>query len=107
MLIFVGAMVPVHPDLSVDHLDTVVHLGEYLLFAWLLVQAVRMHRLREREYLTLAWIYATSYGWLIELLQMLVPWRSADLLDALTNALGAAVGVWVGQRFPRKTDVSP
>jgi len=118
-LIFVASMVPVDPRVSVGHLDKVVHLCEYLLFAWLLVQAIRTSRVPrdmrsmsgtespkslrdfwgpEREYLLWAWIYATSYGLLIELLQGLVPWRSADLADALANALGAALGVWVGQR---------
>ena len=93
-----------------DHLDKVVHACEYLLLAWLLVQAlpptplvggqaIRLHGLRARESLWLAWMFAASYGLLIEALQALVPWRSADLLDALMNALGAAAGVWLGRRI--------
>ena len=131
-LIFVASMVPVDPRVSVGHLDKVVHLCEYLLFAWLLVQAIRTSRmprdmrsmsgtespksLRDfwgperapapkslvwgREHLLWAWMYATSYGLLIELLQGMVPWRSADLTDAIANTLGAALGVWVGSRVP-------
>ena len=82
---------------SVGHLDKVAHLCEYLLFAWLLVQAISANRLTEREYLWLAWIYATSYGLVIEVIQGLIPWRSADLGDAAANAVGAALGVWVGR----------
>ena len=88
--------------MPVNHLDKVVHLCEYLLFAWLLVQAIRATQLREREYVWMAWILATSYGWLIELIQMMLPWRSADLADAVSNAVGAAIGVWIGQRIPRR-----
>lgn len=93
---------PVDVDVSVPHLDKAVHLCEYLVFAWILVQAVRASRMPEREYLLWAWIYATGYGLLMEVLQMLVPWRSADWKDALANALGAAIGVWVGERIPRR-----
>jgi VanZ family protein len=45
-------------------------------------------------------MYATSYGLLIELLQGMVPWRSADLTDAIANTVGAALGVWIGNRVP-------
>ena len=92
---------PIDVEPSVGRLDKVAHLCEYSLFAWLLVQAIRANRLVEREYLWLAWIYATSYGLVIELIQGLIPWRSADVMDAAANALGAAIGVWVGKRLPK------
>ena len=99
-LILAVSVVPVPVDLSVGQLDKVAHVCEYLLFAWLLVQAVRLGQLQEREYLLFAWLYATSYGALIEIIQGLLPWRSADWFDAVANAAGAAVGVWLGQRIP-------
>lgn len=102
-LILAVSVMPGGPDWSVGHLDKVGHVCEYLLFAWLLVQAVRLGRLREREYLLFAWLYATSYGALVELIQGLVPWRSADWLDALANAAGAALGVWLGNRYPTRS----
>ena len=97
------SVIPVDDELPVDHLDKAVHLGEYLLLAWLLVQAVRAHQLRQRDYLALAWIFATSYGLLLEVLQMALPWRSGELADAAINAVGAAIGVWLGERFPRSS----
>ena len=100
-LILVVSVVPVKVNLSVSHLDKVAHVCEYLVFAWLLVQAVRLGRLREREYLLFAWLFATSYGALIELIQWLLPWRSAEWLDGVANAVGAAIGVWIGERLPR------
>ena len=95
------SLIPVDVDVPGHFLDKLVHVWEYLFFAWILVQAVRTQRLREREYLVLAWLYATSFGLLVELLQALVPWRSADIMDAFSNAIGAAFGVWLGQRIPR------
>ena len=97
------SVIPVDEEPPVNHLDKAVHLCEYLLLAWLLVQAIRMHRLRERGSLALAWISATSYGLLIELLQTIIPWRSGDLADAAVNAVGAAIGVWLGDRLPRSS----
>jgi len=99
-VIFYLSVVPVPEGPEVPFLDKTVHLGEYLVFAWLLIQAIRVSALREREYLLLAWIYATSYGMLLEVIQGLVPWRTADLADAAANAVGAALGAWIGTRFP-------
>ena len=106
-IILVASVVPVPEGPSVPSLDKAVHLCEYLLFAWLLVGALRAARLTEREYGRLAWMYATSYGLLIELVQGLIPWRSADWWDAAANALGAAFGVWLGRRIPRRSSGSP
>ena len=88
-------MIPVKSDVDVPYLDKAVHLCQYFLFAWLLGQAIRAGRVPEpeaREYRIWAWIYATSYGLLIELVQALLPWRSAEWADALANAVGAALG---------------
>ena len=72
----------------------------YLVFAWLLTQAVRASRMMEADYFLWAWMYATGYGVLVEVLQMFLPWRSASIMDALMNAAGAALGVWIGRRWP-------
>lgn len=89
------------------HLDKLAHLCQYLVFAWLLVHALRLGRLRQREYLALAWMYATSYGLLLEVLQFFLPWRAASAADALMNALGAAAGVWIGERWPTARPENP
>ena len=95
------SVIPGGPDLSAGRLDKIAHLGEYLCFAWLLMQAVRASRMPEPDYRLWAWIYATSYGLLMELIQAMLPWRSAEWGDVLADAAGAAIGVWVGQRIPR------
>lgn len=99
-LVFVVSVIPVAtPGPPGAHLDKVAHLCEYLLLAWLLVHAVRSSEGAARP-LWWAWIWATGYGALIELVQAFIPWRSAELGDAIANALGAAVGLWIARRFP-------
>jgi VanZ family protein len=95
--VLILSVVPEGPALSVGRLDKVAHLCEYLLFAWLLVQAVRASQPPAAPYRLWAWRYATSYGLLMELLQAMVPWRSAEWGDVAANAVGAALGVWVGK----------
>ena len=102
VVVFVVSIMPLGLEGPVGRLDKPAHVCEYLLFAWLLVQAVRASRLPEREYVLWAWIWATSYGLLMELIQAMVPWRSAEFGDVVANAVGAALGVWIGEHIPRK-----
>ena len=97
MGLFIVSVVPVQPTVSIRHLDKLLHLCEYLLFAWLLVRAVRRSRMQPRTAHLRAWLYATGYGALIELIQAFLPWRSAELADALANAIGAGLGVWISK----------
>ena len=94
-LVLAVSITPEGPDLSAGNLDKLAHLCEYLLFAWLLVQAIRATGGQDPEYRFWAWMYATSYGLLIELIQMMVPWRSAEWGDVAANAIGAACGAWI------------
>ena len=89
------SVTPVGPRLPADHLDKVVHLCEYLLLAWLLLHAIRATSGPGSDARLTAWLCAASYGVLIEVLQGFLPWRSAELLDAGANAVGAAIGVWL------------
>ena len=95
------SVIPEGPDLSAGRLDKIAHVCDSLLSAWLWVRASRAAHAPEREYRLRAWMYATSYGLLMELIQAMVPWRSAELGDVLADAAGAAIGVWVGRRIPR------
>ncbi len=88
------------PDTGFDvpHLDKAVHVVAYAGMAWLLMHSIRTVILVEIEYVWLSWLFATSYGMLIEVLQLMVPWRSADWWDIAVNALGAALGIWAGKK---------
>lgn len=96
-LVFIVSVIPVAPEFSAHHLDKLAHLCEYLLFAWLLAHAMTVDLPAPgRIALLWVWLWATSYGLFIELVQAILPWRSAELGDAVSNALGAALGTWVG-----------
>ena len=95
VLVFIVSVVPVAPNLAPGHLDKAAHLCEYLLLAWLLARIFRMQK--QLQPFWTAWWWATAYGAAIELVQALVPWRSAELMDALTNALGAAAGIFIAR----------
>ena len=100
VLVFVVSVIPVAPNLAPGHLDKAVHLCEYLLLAWLLVQVFRMQR--QPRQLWTAWWWATAYGATLELVQALIPWRSAEWTDALANALGAAAGILIARLTNRR-----
>ena len=96
---FIASIIPVDGKLSsVDNLDTLAHLGEYLLLAWLLLQAMQTSGMQRQASGRWAWLMAAGYGLLIEFIQAMIPWRSAELADALANAVGAALGVWLGRK---------
>ncbi|MBI2174808.1 MAG: VanZ family protein [Candidatus Omnitrophica bacterium] len=102
MILFLS-IIPAPAAVGATHLDKVAHVCEYLIFAWLLAQAIRAHWRTEHPPFIWAWIYATSFGLLMELLQALLPWRSADWLDSLSNAMGAALGVWLVKHTDAQT----
>lgn len=101
-LVLGASVVPADADVPIAYLDKAAHLCEYFVFAWLLAQAMRVHSGGEGGYLLWAWVYATSYGLLMELIQAMIPWRAADLADAALNAVGAGLGVWVVRRIARR-----
>ena len=119
IVVLVLSVIPTSGDLGPEHIDKVAHVCMYFLFAWLLVQVVRVTTTRppvgeagppageagmtESVYLLWAWIYAFSYGLLMEVLQFFLPWRGASAMDVVMNGLGAALGIWLARRWPRPT----
>ncbi|MBI2496186.1 MAG: VanZ family protein [Candidatus Omnitrophica bacterium] len=94
---------PVGPGPSIRHLDKVAHLGEYLLFAWLMLQALRASQMPRRVSLWWAWGSVTGYGLVMEGVQAMLPWRSAELADVVANGCGALLGVWIRQHLPGRS----
>ena len=103
IVVLVLSIIPTSGDLGPEHIDKVAHVCMYLLFAWLLVQVIRATHATESVYLLWAWIYAFSYGLLMEVLQFFLPWRGASAMDVVMNGLGAVLGVWLARRWPRPT----
>lgn len=84
--LFVVAVLPLSGPV-VGGGDKLHHLVGFLVFALLLGWA------RPRLGWLAAWGIATLYGGSIELVQLFLPWRSAEWLDLGADALGAALGL--------------
>ena len=100
MLIAVGAVVPVRADTPGASLDKPVHLCEYLVLAWCVAKAARASRLSRGQVLLLAFAGSVAYGILLESVQSLLPYRSAELMDVLCNAIGSSLGTLAGVLMP-------
>ena len=93
-----GAAVPIPdvPGASGWILDKPVHLCEYLLFAWLVLQAVRDPRMTPVKQAALALTIPIAYGGAMELVQYFLPYRSAEWADMAANTVGAVIGLILG-----------
>ena len=108
-LVTVGAVIPVPASLEAPAglpLDKLAHLCEYLLFAWLLVQAATASRWSAPKRSLLAFALPVSYGLFLEGAQACLPYRSAELLDVLANTVGAGLGVWLARVLPHRRQES-
>ena len=80
------------PSLGTSFDDKIGHFGAYFIFTLLIFNYC--NALKVRSALFCAFIIASSYGFLMELLQkLLTTGREYDLYDALANAFGAVLAV--------------
>jgi VanZ family protein len=107
-LMWVGAGVmavrPGHANLapSWDGLDKVMHFGAFAAMSaalwWALVRARRWSPVKATW---VVWLTAMGYGVAIELVQLAVPYRTAEFWDVVADAVGVLVGVEVARRLER------
>ena len=110
LALVVVCVIPAPPDpLPLRHSDKFYHLLGYALLAGFTVQLFAAPALWPRLCVLLA------FGVALEGVQWLLPWRSADALDAVANALGVGVGAllsftplaralqWVEARMPLRS----
>ena len=97
-VIAVAAVIPVPSKVgtAIGPIDKLLHLCEYLLLAWCTVQAARASGFPWIKTLLVAFVFPTGFGALLEGVQSLLPYRSAEFGDVVANTLGAALGVWIG-----------
>ena len=81
------------PDYLPGVLDKLVHLGLFLGFA--VMVAWRAQGLRERRSLV-AFGSTAVFAGLVEVLQVLLPYRSGDPVDFVAGVAGGLVGAVVG-----------
>jgi VanZ family protein len=81
---------------KIAHLDKLLHAGAYALLSMLFFRAYRTTRYRDRtNYIVIFSILSAGlYGISDELHQYFVPYRSAEVQDALADIIGSAVGAF-------------
>ncbi|MDJ0781061.1 MAG: VanZ family protein [Desulfosarcinaceae bacterium] len=96
LLIFLQSAFPAPDNLpGIPGLDKLAHLAIYLVLGLLFAHAytLSLPRILPAHWLLLlAWLSATLYGATDEVHQAFVAARSADIVDWLANAVGAALG---------------
>ena len=101
--VFVLSVIPMaEPPASVRHADKLTHLIVYALLAWMVWRAMRPQSGASLRRVVWVWAAASSYGGMMEVVQAWLPWRSASWTDLGANAVGAALGVWVGARVQQR-----
>lgn len=95
LLMFLGTHLPMPPKTHVSLNDKLQHAGAYAGLMVLLLGAARGLRRRSwRVYLTV-FALGAAYGVADELTQLLVPNRSAELLDWIADVTGLVLGASV------------
>lgn len=81
---------------EIFNIDKLYHLGTYMVMAVLTALALQGEgRAMMRDRLWIAALMAFTYGVMIEVLQSFTGTRSADILDAIVNGIGATAGVFI------------
>lgn len=71
--------------------DKVIHIGVFILWTcWLSGQFISFFKI---------FFYTSIFGFLIEVIQYFLPYRSWELLDLLANEIGILIGVIVAIKF--------
>jgi VanZ family protein len=96
-VILVGAVLPIGAMLDLEESDawslasSLVHAGEFAVFAMLVAAAWR-HRVPSSTGLIPAVVLGLLFGLAIELIQAPLPWRDFSWLDFAFDAAGIALG---------------
>lgn len=100
-VVLVFALVPTHEALSgtVGERETLVtqvgHFAECALLAWLLASWAAGRTGSASRAAVVAWLATVAYGAAIEVMQIPLPYRSAQWSDLAIDAAGAAFGALV------------
>ena len=71
--------------------DKVIHIGVFILWTcWLSGQFISFFKI---------FFYTSIFGFLIEVIQYFLPYRSWELLDFLANEIGILIGVIIAIKF--------
>jgi len=90
LIILVVSVIPGEdlPSLSIWEPDKVMHALVYGILCYLLAFSIAKNRFIPKQTILYAIVLCILYGFVIELIQLLLPTRSFDLLDAVANSTG-------------------
>lgn len=94
-VIGVLSVIPVPPKAQppIPSFDKMVHIVEYFLFSWLLLQAQLSSRWPRARAGWIAILAAVAYGGLWEAVQSQLPYRTAEWMDIAANTVGGVLGI--------------
>ena len=83
--------------MGIAHLDKAVHAFLFCCLCFLLTVANRKQDLPEIKYSAKIWALLTCvvFGVFVECLQLLVPARDFEVLDMISNSVGATLGILI------------
>jgi VanZ family protein len=92
-LVFVGGSLPTQPKIGLAHSDKALHLVVFGGLALVLFRAIRHERreMRLGQQLWMAALGASLVGALLEVYQLALPYRSGEVLDWVSDTIGAAL----------------
>lgn len=88
-----GGMIPLDTFMG---MDKVLHMIEYVIFAFLCINALKNPNFNK---IIAIIIFGTSFGILIEFLQMYVAGRYASTYDAIANVIGLLIGSVITYKY--------
>lgn len=94
------------PSVSIFEIDKIAHFGIYLILALLMYYGWKRQNsfivLHHHTFIKIL-LLTSFYGFLVEIMQELFTAdRHFELLDALTNSMGAAAGSLLGKSLKQK-----
>jgi VanZ family protein len=107
-LIFIQSSYPSPPHIpKIPHMDKLAHIGIYAGLGMLFFRAFRTLRWTDNVMLVMALsaISASLYGISDEIHQHFIPYRQADIVDALADMLGSVLGVYLYRLVGRKISI--
>ncbi|MFH1412332.1 MAG: VanZ family protein [Candidatus Omnitrophota bacterium] len=100
LVILMFSVLPYRGDfpLLVGNFDKMAHFLEYMVLSILLIRALyRAWSLPMSKNAVIALILGCVYGIVMELIQLFIPGREADIRDVIFNLIGATAGVILGR----------
>ena len=103
--VFVVSVIPVPSAVRppFPSFDKVIHLAMYLLLSWLLARTLLVSGVAWPRAMRAAVLTAICYGGAIELIQACLPYRDAEWLDLVANAVGGWLGTCCVSRCARES----